>query len=51
MREDAAKEDHLKTVGMSLLRIPKGLVLEAAEELVRKVQEALGARMDQMPSR
>jgi very-short-patch-repair endonuclease len=46
MRKDAAKEDYLKTLGISLLRIPNGLVLGHPEDFVRKVQEALKARTD-----
>jgi very-short-patch-repair endonuclease len=46
MRRDAAKEDYLRTVGISLLRIPNGLVLEDPVEIVRKGQEALKARTD-----
>jgi very-short-patch-repair endonuclease len=45
MWRDAAKEDYLRTLGVSLLRIPNGLVLGNPEEFVRKVQEALKARM------
>jgi very-short-patch-repair endonuclease len=44
MWRDAAKEDYLRTLGVSLLRIPNGLVLGNPEEFVRKVQEALKAR-------
>jgi uroporphyrinogen-III synthase len=42
MRKDAAKEDYLRSLGIGLLRIPNGLVLEDAEEFVRKVREAIG---------
>jgi hypothetical protein len=42
MRTDATKEDYLRTLGIGLLRIPNGLVLEDAEEFVRKVREAIG---------
>jgi hypothetical protein len=42
MRRDAAKEDCLRTLGISLLRIPSGLVLEDPEDFVGKVQEAIG---------
>jgi len=45
MRKDAAKEDYLRTVGISLLRIPNGLVVEDPEEFVRKVREALEVRI------
>jgi len=44
MRGDAAKEDYLRTRGISLLRIPNGLVLEDSEGFVEKVREAIGAR-------
>ena len=44
MRRDAAKEDYLRTLGISLLQIPNGLVLGDPEEFVRKVQDALKAR-------
>ena len=43
-RRDAAKEDSLRTLGISLLRIPNGLVLEDPEEFVRKVREAIEVR-------
>ena len=42
MRKDAAKEDHLRTLGIRLLRIPNAMVLEHPEEFVRKVIEAMG---------
>jgi uroporphyrinogen-III synthase len=45
MRKDAAKEDHLRTLGIGLLRIPNGLVLGDPEEFVRKVREAIEVRM------
>jgi uroporphyrinogen-III synthase len=48
MRKDAAKEDYLRTVGISLLRIPNGLVLEDPDEFVRRVREAVEVRMSQM---
>jgi len=41
MRKDAAKEDYLRTVGIRLLRIPNGMVLEHPDEFVRKVLEAI----------
>jgi uroporphyrinogen-III synthase len=43
MRKDASKEDYLRTLGISLLRIPNGLVLGDPEEFVRKVREAMGS--------
>jgi uroporphyrinogen-III synthase len=48
MRKDATKEDYLRTLGISLLRVPNGLVLEDPEEFVRKVREAVAVRKDQM---
>ena len=48
MRKDAAKDDYLRNLGIGLLRIPKGLVLEDAEEFVRKVREAIEVRKGQM---
>jgi uroporphyrinogen-III synthase len=45
VRKDAAKEDYLRSLGIGLLRIPNGLGLEDAEELVRKVREASGVTM------
>jgi very-short-patch-repair endonuclease len=51
MRKDAAKEDYLRSLGIGLLRIPNGLVLEDAEEFVRKVREAIGVMMAQVGPR
>lgn len=51
MRKDAAQEDYLKTLGISLLRIPNGLVVEDPEELVRKVREAIEVRIGQMTAK
>ena len=51
LRKDAAKEDYLRTLGISLLRIPNGLVVEDPEEFVRKVREAIEVRMGQMTAR
>ena len=45
MRKDAVKEDYLRTLGISLLRIPNGLVVEDPEEFVREVREALEMRI------
>ena len=47
MQKDAAKEDYLRTLGISLLRIPNGLVLEDPGAFVKKVREAIegGSRM------
>jgi len=44
MRKDASKEGFLRTLGISLVRIPNGLVLEDSEGFVRKVREAIEAR-------
>jgi very-short-patch-repair endonuclease len=43
MWKDAAKEDYLRTLGIRLLRIPNGLVLEDPEEFARKVRGAVRA--------
>ena len=42
MRKDAVKEDHLRTLGIGLLRIPTAMVLEHPDEFVRKVVGAMG---------
>jgi very-short-patch-repair endonuclease len=41
MRRDAAKADYLTTIGVRLLRIPNGLVLEDPEGFVRRVREQI----------
>jgi very-short-patch-repair endonuclease len=41
MRKDAAKEDYFRRLGIRLLRIPNGLVLEDPEGFARKVREAV----------
>jgi very-short-patch-repair endonuclease len=46
MRRDAAKEDYLRTIGIRLLRIPNGLVLEDPEGFVGKVREQIRAVAD-----
>jgi uroporphyrinogen-III synthase len=51
MRKDAAKDDYLRSLGIGLLRIPNGLVLEDPEEFVRKVREAIGVMMAQVGPR
>ena len=43
MRRDAAKEEYLRTLGIRLLRVANGLVLEDPEGFVRKVWEQMGA--------
>ena len=42
MRKDAAKEDHLQTLGIRLSRIPNAMVLEHPDEFVRTVVDAMG---------
>jgi len=37
MRRDAKKEDHLRTLGIRLLRIPNAMVLEHPEEFVERL--------------
>jgi very-short-patch-repair endonuclease len=51
MGKDAAKEDYLRTLGIRLLRIPNGLVLEDPEGFVRKVRGATGATRGRAGSR
>ena len=51
MRKDAAKEDYLRMLGISLLRIPNGLVMQDPEEFVHRVREAIEVRMGQMTAR
>jgi uroporphyrinogen-III synthase len=46
MRRDAAKEDHLRTVGIRLLRIPNGMVLEHPDEFVQTVLAAMSPAVD-----
>ncbi len=43
MRRDAVKEDYLRTLGIQLLRIPNGMVLEHPEEFIRTVRGAIDA--------
>jgi uroporphyrinogen-III synthase len=50
-QRDAAMEDSLRTLGVSLLRIPNGLVLEDPEEFVRKVREAIEVRTGYVTAR
>ncbi|HXX22636.1 MAG TPA: DUF559 domain-containing protein [Terriglobia bacterium] len=42
IRRDAAKEDCLRMLGISSLRLPNGLVLEDPEGYVGRVREAIG---------
>jgi type I restriction enzyme M protein len=53
MRRDAAREDFLRTLGISLLRIPNGLVTNDPEEFVRRVREAIACdqKLTPHPSR
>jgi len=53
MRKDAEKEDYLRAVGIRLLRIANGLVMQDQEEFLRKVREAIagGRELTPHPSR
>ena len=51
MRKEAAKEDYLRSLGIGLLRIPNGLMLEDPDEFVRKVREAMGVMMAEVGPR
>jgi uroporphyrinogen-III synthase len=51
MRKDAAKEDYLRALGISLLRIPNGLVLEDPEEFAGRVRQAIELRVGQITPR
>jgi very-short-patch-repair endonuclease len=44
MRKDALKEGRLRTLGISLLRIPNGMVLGDPEEFARRVRAAIEVR-------
>ena len=44
MRRDAAKEDYLRTVGIKLLRIENGLVIQDPQAFLRKVREAMAGK-------
>jgi very-short-patch-repair endonuclease len=44
MRKDAEKEDYLRTVGIGLLRIPNGLVMQDPEEFLLKVRETMAGK-------
>ena len=46
MRRDAKKEDHLRTLGIRLLRIQNAMVLEHPDGFVRKVIDAMGTVRD-----
>ena len=48
MRKDAAKEDYLRTLGIRLLRIPNGMVLEHPDEFVRTVLAALTTKVEKV---
>jgi very-short-patch-repair endonuclease len=41
-RKDAAKQSCLTALGIRLLRIPNAMVLQNAEEFIRRVREAMG---------
>jgi very-short-patch-repair endonuclease len=43
MRNDAAKEDYLRTLGIRLLRIPDAMVLEHPDEFVWTILSAIDA--------
>ncbi|MGO9270014.1 MAG: endonuclease domain-containing protein [Terriglobia bacterium] len=45
MRKDAGKEDYLRTIGVRLLRIPNGLVLEDLEQFVRQVRDQIATAL------
>jgi very-short-patch-repair endonuclease len=45
MRKDAFKEDLLRTLGIRLLRIPNGMVLEHPEEFEATIVEAIQRKM------
>ena len=50
MRKEAEKEDYLRSIGVRLLRIPNGLVLEDPEGFVCRVREhALRAKQGMTP--
>jgi len=43
MRQDAVKENYLRTLGIRLLRIPNAMVVEHPDEFVREVMETIRA--------
>ena len=45
MRKDAEREDYLRSIGIRLLRIPNGLVLEDPEGFVCRVREHLATAL------
>ena len=45
MRKEAEKEDYLRSLGVCLLRIPKGLVLEDPEGFVCREREHLATAL------
>jgi very-short-patch-repair endonuclease len=49
MRRDAVKDDFLRTLGMSLKRMPNGLVMDDREESVRRVREAIKCSQELTP--
>jgi uroporphyrinogen-III synthase len=40
-RKDDAKDAYLRRLGVHVLRLPNGLILEAPEDFLKKVREAL----------
>jgi len=48
MRKDATRDNYLRAPGISLLRIPNGLVLEDPEKFALKVREAIAMTMAQV---
>ncbi len=50
LRRDAAKKDHLRTIGVRLMRVPNGLALEEPEGFVRRVREQIVAARTRVDS-
>jgi very-short-patch-repair endonuclease len=46
-RKDAYKEDYLRTLGIRLLRIPNGMVLEHPNEFVLEILKVIGTSVAQ----
>jgi hypothetical protein len=51
MRREAGKDDYLRALRISLLRISNGLVLEVPEKFVPKVRQAVEVTMRQRTPR
>jgi very-short-patch-repair endonuclease len=49
MRRAAGEEDFLRTLGISLKRMPNGLVMNGREGFVRRVREATTWSQEQTP--